>query len=330
MSMRANPTAIGIFLIGALVLLVVGTATLASTTWFESRSTFTSFFQESVNGLERGAAVKFQGVPVGTVTEILIQIDQRDKTFQVPVQYEIDLTRLTTELGGYVNLADSAVLRQQVADGLRAQLQMESMVTNQLYVELTYRPDAAPPELEARPTTWPEIPTTPSLLAALGTGAGSVVTDVLRVLFQVNQMLEDVDMPEINAAVVASAQAVERLVDAPEIRAALEQVPGMTDQVNLTMAEVQLLAERAGAAIDPLQLQLEDASTEMAATLQSLRRSLDETRGLLSADSGIGYELQEALASIREAADALSLLAASLEQNPDMLLRGKKPPENRP
>jgi hypothetical protein len=36
MSIRANPTAIGAFLIGALVLLVAGTATLASTAWFES------------------------------------------------------------------------------------------------------------------------------------------------------------------------------------------------------------------------------------------------------------------------------------------------------
>jgi hypothetical protein len=31
-------------------------------------STFISFFQESVNGLEKGAPVKFQGVPVGNVT----------------------------------------------------------------------------------------------------------------------------------------------------------------------------------------------------------------------------------------------------------------------
>jgi paraquat-inducible protein B len=158
MSIRANPTAIGGFLIGALVLLVAGTATLASTAWFERRSTFISFFQESVNGLEKGAPVKFQGVPVGNVTEILIQIDQRDKTFQVPVQYEIDLTRLTTQLGTFVDLEDGAVLRQQITDGLRAQLQMESIVTGQLYIELSYRPDAAPAELEARRPRGPRSP----------------------------------------------------------------------------------------------------------------------------------------------------------------------------
>jgi paraquat-inducible protein B len=327
MSIRANPTAIGAFLIGAVVLLVAGTATLASTAWFEKRSTFISFFEESVNGLEKGAQVKFQGVPVGNVTEILIKIDERDKTFQVPVQYEIDLTRLTTQLGTFVNLEDGAVLRQQIADGLRAQLQMESIVTGQLYIELSYRPGAAPAELETMRTAWPEIPTTPSLLAALGTGAGSLVADILRVLYQINEMLEDIDMPQINAAVMASAEAVERLVDSPAIHAALDQVPGMTAQINQTMADVGRLAERASAVIDPLQLQIEGTATEMTAALQALRGTLEESQGLLSTDSGIGYGLQETLASLRDAADALTLLVNSLEQNPDMLVRGRKPPE---
>jgi paraquat-inducible protein B len=325
MSIRANPTVIGLFLIGAIVLAVGGTAALASTAWFQKRSTFVSFFQETVNGLDRGAPVKFQGVPVGTVTEILIQIDERDKTFQVPVQYDIDITRLTTQLGTFVNLADPEVLRTQVIDGLRAQLQMESIVTGQLYVELSYRDDPPPAEFETRPTAWPEIPTTPSLLAALGTGAGSLVADVLRVLLRVNVMLEEVDMREINAAVVASAQAVERLVEAPQIQAAVELAPAMTTQITQTMEQLQLLVEQIGTTLDPLQVNIESASSEMVLTLQALRRTVDETHGFLSTDSGLGYGLQEVLVSLGEAAEALRLLAATLERNPDMLLRGKRP-----
>jgi len=326
MSIRANPTAIGLFLIGAVVLAVVGVATLASTAWFKPHSTFISFFQESVNGLEAGAPVKFQGAPVGSVTEILIQIDERDKTFQVPVRYDIDLTRLTTPEGTFVNLAAAPVLRQQIADGLRAQLQMESIVTGQLYIELTYRADAQPPEFETRPTAFPEIPTTPSLLAALGTGAGSLVADMLKVLFQLNQMLEGVDMKGINAAVVASAQAIQRLVNSPDLRAALSQAPGMTTQVSRAMAGVELLAQRAGATIDPIQAQLDSTTREMVLTMQALRKSIDETHEMITTDSGVGYRLEQALASFREAAEALRILAVSLEQNPDMLIRGKKAP----
>lgn len=326
MSIRANPTAVGLFLIGAVVLAVAGIATLASTTWLQRRSTFTSFFEESVNGLENGAPVKFQGVPVGTVTDLLIQIDQRDKTFRVPVHFDIDLTRLTTQLGTFVNLADSSVLRQQIADGLRASLQMESIVTGQLYVELSYDPGAPPAEFEGRPTIWPEIPTTPSLMAALGTGAGSLVADMLKVLFQVNEMLAEVNMPEINAAVVRSAEAVERLVNTPEVHETLLLIPGLTSQTQRTLASVEEMAARAGAAIDPLREEMGATNAEMIVTLQALRRTLEETHGVLSADTGVGYELQEALVGIRDAAEAFRALLTALEQNPDMLIRGKKPP----
>jgi len=41
---------------------------------------------------------------------------------------------------------------------------------------------------------------------------------------------------------------------------------------------------------------------------------------------GCWYALQGALTSLQEAADALRLLINSLEQNPDMMIRGKKPP----
>lgn len=327
MSIRANPTAIGFFLIGAVVLSVVGAVVLAGSTWFQHRTTFASYFQESVNGLAVGAPVKFQGAPVGTVTKILIQIDERDKTFQVPVEYEIDLTKLRSQLGTYVDLSQARVLERQIADGLRAQLQMESFVTGMLYLELSYRTDAKPPELEPRETKWPEIPTTPSLMAALGTGAGSVVADVVRVLFRVNEMLEAIDVREINTAVVATAKSVQRLVDAPEIRAALKELPTVTAQLVRTMARVDTLAGTTTAAIEPMSADLKAATKEMNAVMQSLRKTLDETHGLLSTDSDIGYGLSAALTSMKDATTSLRLLVSALEQNPDMLLRGKKPPK---
>ena len=326
MSRRANPTTIGLFLVCALVLAVLAVAALASTKWFQRRSTFIAFFPASVNGLENGASVKFQGVPVGTVTDIMIQIDQQEKSFQVPVKFEIDLTRLTTHLGTYINLRDSVVLRQQIANGLRAQLQMESLVTGLLYIELAYHTDSTPPRLADALTDWPEIPTTPSLMAAIGGGAGSVLSDVMKILNRVNNMLTDVNMAEINRAVVQSARAIEVLVESPAIKATLKELPGLTAQMTRTMADVDRLATRADSALDPMSAQMTGATTEAIATLQLLRKTLEETHGLLSADAGPGYALQGALTSLREAASALRELINSLERNPDMLLRGKKPP----
>ncbi len=246
----------------------------------------------------------------------------------MPVQYDIDLTRLTSQAGAFVDLDDEVVLRQQIADGLRAQLQMESIVTGQLYIELAYRPDAAPAELESRPTAFPEIPTSPSLLAAFGTQAGSVVGEVMSILFRVNEMLEAVNMEELNRSVVASAGAVERLADSPEIRAAVAGVPAMTVQFSRTMAEMERLTERIGGTIDPLQSQVAGTNAELVLTLQSMRQVIEESRGMFAPDSGIGYQMEGTMASLEGAAEALRALALSLERNPDMLLRGKKPEGN--
>lgn len=328
MSQRANPTRIGLFMVGAVALAVLAVAMLASNAWLERRTSFIAYFPESVNGLENGAPVKFQGLPAGSVADIIIEINQSDKTFQVPVKFDIDLPRLTTHLGTYVNLADTVVLRQQIQNGLRAQLQMESIVTGLLYIELMYRSDSVPPRLANVSSDYPEIPTSPSLMAALGGGAGSILADVMKILNRVNDMLSDVNMEEINRAVVQSANAIEELVNSPEIKAVLREMPGVAQQLNETMAEVERLATRAEAAIDPMQTQITGASTEAIAVLQALRKTLDETHGLLSADAGPGYALQGALTSVREAADALRLLITSLEQNPDMLLRGMRPPPN--
>jgi len=326
MSVRANPTAIGLFMIGVIALTVLGIATLASRAWFGERPTFISFFQESVNGLERGAAVKFQGVPVGTVSELLIQIDQVDKTFLIPVEYEIDLTRLTTEIGEFLQLDDEEVLERQIADGLRAQLQMESLVTGILYIELTYRPEATPPTRVTRPTRHPEIPTTPSLLAAFGTEAGSLVADVLQVLFRVNEMLEEVDMQGLNEAVVASAQAVERLVGSPELQTAINEIPAMSAQFSRTLNEFEELSDRLGNAIGPLQAGMEESLSETTLTLQAARATFEGAHGMITTDSGMGYELEQALISLREAAEALRTFVITLERNPDMLIRGTNPP----
>jgi paraquat-inducible protein B len=260
--------------------------------------------------------VKFQGVPVGRVTDLLIQIDLNDKTFQVPVQYDVDLTRLTSATGTFVDLDDDVVLGQQIRDGLRAQLQMESIVTGMLYVELTYSPEAPAPEPEGKQTLHPEIPTSPSLLAAFGTQAGSLVGDVLAILFRVNEMLESVDMAEINESVVASAQAVGRLVASPEITNALAGVPAMNAQLTRTMAEMQLLAERLGATIEPFQTNLNGANAELVLTLQTMRQSIDDSRGLLSTDSGIGYQMNGAMGSLNDAAEALRALVLALDRNP--------------
>ena len=57
-----------------------------------------------------------------------------------------------------------------------------------------------------------------------------------------------------------------------------------------------------------------------------MRESMDQANAMMTTDAGIGFHIQETLASLTKAADALQLLATSLEQNPSMFIRGKDEP----
>ena len=84
------------------------------------------------------------------------------------------------------------------------------------------------------------------------------------------------------------------------------------------------MIERLDAAIGPLQGQLDNTNAELTRSLQAMRQAMEDVRGLVSTDSGIGYQMEAAMASLKEAADAMRALSITLERNPDMLIRGRK------
>ncbi|MEF8796281.1 MAG: MlaD family protein [Salinivenus sp.] len=342
MSQRANPTAIGLFVVGALVLAVVGVGALGSNQVFDSRTTFISYFDESVNGLDVGAPVKFKGVPIGEVTDIKLRVDLQNETFQVPVQYAIDLEPVTDTTGVPLDLDDPELLRDQIGDGLRAQLQLESIVTGKLYVELTYVSDPNPAALAGTRAPHLEIPTQLSPLARLGEEASGLVTNLRRFdvskinenlvtfLVNANDKLKQLNAAEINQSILSTIASVRDVVESEELRTAVADAPKITGRLRETTAEAQRLVERLNRSVDPTTEELKATSTELRATLQKMRRTMTELNRTLSTDSGLGYQTQNALEKLTSAAEAIRMLAQSLERNPSMFIRGREepPPSN--
>lgn len=338
MSRRANPAAIGLFVVGAIVIAVIGVGALGSNRLFQSRTTFISYFDESVNGLDVGAPVKFKGVPIGEVTDIMLRVDLEDETFQVPVEYAISLDPVTDTTGAPLNLDNPRRLREQIEHGLRAQLQLESIVTGQLYVELTYvsDPDSAVYAVGQSPHL--EIPTELSPLAKLGEGASGLMAnlqqfDVTRInenlvtfLVKANTKLDQLDVQEINRSVLSTIESVQEVIESEEVGRALRDVPRLTERLGATIENTRRLVQRVNEGVDPTAEELKATSKELRATLQQMRSTLREVNQTLSTDSGVGYQMNEALTNLSKAAEALRVLVRSLEQNPSMFIRGKEEP----
>ncbi len=336
MSKRANPTMIGLFMMGVLVLGTIGLIAFASDTLLRDRTIFISSFRESVNGLSVGAAVKCQGVPVGEVTDLQLLIDLDEETFQVPVSYEIDLDRLNSVIGSGLEWGNEAVLQQHIDKGLRAQLQLESIVTGQMYIELRYVDAPGPPQFVQENTQYNEIPSVFSPMAELGTEATGLVSNLkafnvnaisenmTALLLKANSKLDELDLVGLNTSLSETSKSIQELVSSEEIRAFLHAGPEISGQLTQTFTELQYLASRLDSAAVAVTAQFGRNSDELNLTMQAMRGSMDQANKMLTTDAGIGFQLQETLISLTEAADALRLLAHSLEQNPSMLIRGKK------
>src|SRR5262249_3736648 len=128
MAKRSNPKLIGVFVVGAIVLVIAGVLAFGGMQLFTQKGKFVLFFQGSLAGLNVGSPVTFRGINIGSVTNVVIQYDIATQHLRIPVFIEIDPTELQV-YGGERNPIKN--LQALVKRGLRAQLQTVSLVTGQ-------------------------------------------------------------------------------------------------------------------------------------------------------------------------------------------------------
>ena len=157
MSKRANPKLIGGFVLGAIALVIIGLLAFGSGQYFAPKGRAVLYFAGSLAGLDVGSPVTFRGVKVGTVTKIVIQYDTREQKLRIPVFIEINPEKFQIITGK----RSETDIKELVQRGLRAQLQVQSLVTGQTSVDFDFYPDT-PIHLVAVETAEMELPTIPS------------------------------------------------------------------------------------------------------------------------------------------------------------------------
>ena len=78
MAKQANKTMIGLFVVGAIVLLVAAIVLLGSGRYFKKTHRYVAFFEGSVKGLAVGAPVMFRGVRIGKVEDFAVYVERAD------------------------------------------------------------------------------------------------------------------------------------------------------------------------------------------------------------------------------------------------------------
>lgn len=315
MSRKANPTVIGAFVVGAILIAVAAVLILTSGTLFQKKLDFVMHFEGSVKGLSVGAPVRYRGVEIGTVKSIKIVLTP-EQNAKIPVAVEIDPAAFT--LVGYkrhrtLEEFRAAILESCRKEGLRGQLQMQSLLTGQLFIQMDYFPGT--PERLVEGSDVPEIPTVATTLHEFAT----ILQD-----FPIKKVLADIEN-----AVAASAE----LVAGDKIRAALASIDRAFQSVSRLMTDLDIRTRTLEPALTEAHQTLAEGrkalaqatSTLMAArqTFEQATETLKPMTSLVGDDSVLLDQVEDALAAMSEAAQAVGELADTLERQPEAILKGK-------
>jgi paraquat-inducible protein B len=260
MGRRANPTLIGAFIVGAVALIVIGLLVFGRSQFFTETRTFVLFFDGSVKGLNVGAPVDFQGVKVGSVTNITVQYMPQEMAFRTPVYIEIEAGSIR-ELGIRESEDDRRRFFQSLVErGLRARLETQSLVTGQLFVQLGFYPDTPVKLVGGDPDT-PEFPTIPTTLQQAQAAAENVL-----------EKIQALPLEQLFAHIMETAQGTSRLVSSPEALA-------LVRSLNETMTEVRRLVQHEGDKVGLVLNEVQGASAAARVLLTDLRQLVRRVDG---------------------------------------------------
>jgi paraquat-inducible protein B len=342
---RPGPTAIGLFVLGALALIVGGILFFGGGAFFSTRLPAVSFFHGSVAGLQVGAAVTYRGVEVGQVKAIGIRLDP--KNVRTIIQVDMQLVPDAVRFYGAELRTDATLIPKLVERGLTAQLVKQSFVTGLLTVDLDFRPESEA-QRSAETGSAMEIPTVPTDFERLARKA------------------RDFDLPAAVETLQSTLASLDRILKAPGLVQTIAELPQLTIQMRQTLKTVdsevagltgsarEVLSGSAGSLQQTLEsvqrlvatLEREATSTAAAArgtltkadstlagvgtalggipsTLEATNRTLEGVNRALDPNGRTMVQIQRAVDDLAATAARLRNLAERVDRDPSILIRGR-------
>jgi paraquat-inducible protein B len=247
---------------------------------------------------------------------------------------------------GEQRTSPQAVVHTLVDKGLRAQLQLQSMVTGLLFIEFNFHPDAPSAQVRLDPDTGlPELPTVPTTFQE--------VTKTVRTALET---LGKMPVEELFQKLLATVEGIESLVNSPQVTKTITnldatitdakqlihnidaQLVPISSDLKATLVDIRrvIREELTGILTDVRQALRDDQNrvvslaANFGATATTAREALEQMQIVLTALDGavapgapLRYELTNTLGELAAAARSIRVLVQLLEQQPDTVLRGK-------
>ena len=267
MGKKANPTVVGAFVLGSLAIIMAIIIGLGSSHLFVREHKFVLFFSSDVNGLNVGAPVKFRGVDIGSVSNILLSLGglgagnlQAGGTeVRIPVIIQLDSRKILAR-GSELDLDDPKQIETAIQLGLRGELKTESLLTGLCYIDLDIHPETPVKYYLGRNSPYPEIPTVPTPLEQAQTA-----------LIRIMAALEKVNFEALVNGLTQTSNAINDLVRSQELRKTIASL----DQAAVSMNQTALSIKNTS---DQLSHQVEPVAEDLRKTTASARAALEQTQ----------------------------------------------------
>lgn len=303
----------GIFLVGSLLLVLVILFFLGGRDLFASKVKVSTYFEESVQGLSRGASVKYRGAPIGTVSDIRILFSKRI----VRVDMEIDVD----SFAGNNRDFKAEFIREVRENGLRCRLEYLG-ITGLKFVDFDYHKSAA--------TNFE----TPDFLASSGTvyvpSVRSSFTDIYTSVAGAIEKINKINIEEIGDDVSRALREVVSLLADPALKSAISRIDEAA--ANLETGSKTLVRVLDEERLARILASLDDNLRNIDSFIRTLNRDtaaakLPESSAAFRAASEAvvesRMELDNTLLKLNQTIDSFRMLVEYLERDPGALLHGK-------
>ena len=323
---------IGLFTSTALLLLVGSLFFLGVADEFEERIHFTTTFSESVQGLTKGAEVKYKGVPIGKVERISIVSGEK--------LIRVDMSIDPNVFHGFKGIKDEDARLEQIRKfwikereaGLCCYLDLAG-VTGQRYVEMDYLPlerrrKEPLPELKDPDVVYfPSAPSTfNNIVDSVAVSLNKIAAvDVKKISDNLDKNLTAISVILTDPALKNTIERVENIAKNIEtLSSSLAQgmsekdLKKLSSNLNESLEALNLLARQINSKLTDVDVKA--LSGEINATMASVQTLLND----LHNDKN---DVFRSVQRINMLVDNLNELVEIIKRDPSSLIRGKNTPE---
>lgn len=326
MASQKTKLAVGLFVTSGIIIALLAVFLLGMSRFLEKGQYYVTYFNESVQGLQKDSPVKYRGVTSGRVTSIGVAPDS--KLIQVVLKIESG---------------------QALGTNIVAQLK-DVGITGSMFIELDRKekgePDRSPPI--SFPTEYPVVASKPSEISELLRGIDDFlkqissldlkgISDKVKLtLDSANRMIADADVKGISTSVVSSLDRIDHILDRERWDRILTSIGEAGRSLNALMDRAERSVGRMESTLVRFEGIVEENRQPIKAAVKDLERAMKNANIFLEKGASLASGTDDSLMYLKryllvvaqnlaKATQNLNRLIGLLAEQPSQLIFGEAP-----